>query len=70
MRTIQAYACKYISVMQVVVIHRTAGKEPYLSSVSKYSIQQPMSNDVGEEMVKIMGENHALKHQIEEVGSL
>ena len=56
--------------MQVVVIHRTAGKEPYLSSVSKYSIQQPMSNDVGEEMVKIMGENHALKHQIEEVASL
>lgn len=48
------------------MIHKTGGKEPYLSTNTKY-IQHPMSNDVGEELLKILGENHSLKHQLEEV---
>lgn len=51
---------------QVLVIRNTGGSEPYMTSASKY-IQQPMSNDVGEELLKMLGENHYLKQRLDEV---
>jgi len=48
------------------VIYHNKGKEPYMNSVSKY-IQAPMSNDAGEELLKVLGENHYLKQRLHEV---
>lgn len=48
------------------MVYRSKGSEPLMGSASKY-VQQPVSDDIGTEIVKILGENRYLKRKLEEV---
>jgi len=48
------------------MISRSKGSEPWMGSAAKY-IQQPISSDVGAELVKLLAENKYLRRKLEEV---
>ncbi|XP_067937604.1 gamma-aminobutyric acid type B receptor subunit 2-like [Watersipora subatra] len=50
---------------KIKVVSKSRGLEPLMGSASKY-VQQPVSSDVGIELVKILAENRYLKKQLEE----
>ena len=50
----------------MMVVYKSNGMEPLMGSASKY-VQQPASNDVGIEFVRILAENRFLKKKLEEV---